>query len=61
VRVELNVGDMIKDIRTENGLTGVILNWVQSVVFDRKPLVYWQDGSTSAILPDMIEVVSESR
>ena len=57
----MQVGDMIKDIRTDNGLTGVILNWVQSVVFDRKPLVYWQDGSTSAILPDMIEVLSESR
>ena len=57
----MQVGDMIKDIRTDNGLTGVILDWVQSVVFDRKPLVYWQDGSTSAILPDMIEVLSESR
>ena len=57
----MQVGDMIKDIRTEDGLTGVVLDWVQSVVFDRKPLVYWQDGSTSAILPDMIEVLSESR
>ena len=57
----MQVGDMIKDIRTDNGLTGVILDWVQSVVFDRKPLVYWQDGSTSAILPDMIEVLSASR
>ena len=57
----MQVGDMIKDIRTEDGLIGVVLDWVQSVVFDRKPLVYWQDGSTSAILPDMIEVLSESR
>ena len=57
----MRVGDLVKDIRTENGLTGVILDWVQSVVFDRKPLVYWQDGSTSAILPDMIEVISASR
>ena len=57
----MKVGDMIKDIRTKDGLSGLIVDWAQSIVFDRKPVVCWQDGSTSAILPDMVEVISENR
>ena len=57
----MKVGDLVRNLHSETGLRGVIIKWAQSAMYDRKPVVCWQDGRVSAILPHMVELINESR
>ena len=62
----MKVGDLVKNLNSEGGLLGVIVDWVPTKwgdVFDEKvsPLVCWQDGRTGWIITKRVKVVSESR
>ena len=57
----MKVGDLVRNLHSETGLRGVIIKWAQSAMYDRKPVVCWQDGRTYPTLPHMVEVVNESR
>jgi hypothetical protein len=62
----VQVGDLVKNLNSESKMHGVVVDFelrkakggVYSV---RMPVVLWSDKRCSPIMPDMVEVSSESR
>ena len=62
----MQVGDLVKNLNSESKMHGVVVDFelrkakggVYSV---RMPVVLWSDKRCSPIMPDMVEVISESR
>jgi len=62
----MKVGDLVKNLNSEFRMPGIIVDFelrkadggFYSV---RMPVVLWSDKRCSPIMPDMVEVISESR
>lgn len=62
----MKVGDLVKNIKSERGLFGVIIDWTDNKwpcnnQSENHPVVLWLDGCTTWIESNLVEVISESR
>ncbi|MDB4337654.1 hypothetical protein OAA09_01390 [bacterium] len=58
----MKVGDLVKHLYSEHGMTGVIVEIVSWKHTESKtPSVLWDDGSIAKIPWGLIEAVNESR
>ena len=60
------IGDMVKNLKSERGLTGLIVNWTDNWWPNNNqeanhPVVLWSDGHTSWIQAEFVEVVNAGR
>ncbi len=52
----MKVGDLVRNLSSESGLLGVIVNFRARHV----PVVCWQDGRTGWIVRSKIKIIKES-
>ena len=62
----MKVGDLVKNIKSERGLHGLVIDWTDNMWPDNNqranhPVVLWFDGCTTWIEEQLVEVISESR
>ncbi len=58
----MQVGDLVKHLYSERGMTGIIVEIVSWAHTESKtPFVLWDDGRISKVQWGLIEVVNESR
>lgn len=62
----MQVGDLVKNLNSESGLVGVVVDWTDNKWPDNTqnsnhPVVLWSDGRISWIMERLVEVVSASR
>ena len=56
----MKIGDLVKNLHSVSGLTGVIVDWYEDQGVHH-PLVQWADGRCSWITSFRIEVINENR
>ena len=62
----MKVGDLVKNLNSESGMLGIIVNWTDTKWPDNTqnvnhPVVAWPDGRISWIMAHRVEVVNASR
>mgnify|MGYP001300929876 FL=1 len=62
----MNIGDLVKNLKSERGLLGIIVDWTDNKwpnnnQSENHPVVLWLDGCTTWIESHFVEVVSASR
>ena len=58
----MKVGDMVKNLKSERGLLGLIVNWTDNLwpcnnQEANHPVVLWSDGRTTWIESHLVEVI----
>ena len=56
----MRVGDLVRNLNSECGLLGIVVGWEN---IDRSlgtivPMVRWNDGRTSWVMPHLVTVIS---
>ena len=62
----MQVGDLVRNLNSESGLLGIVVDWTDTKWPDNTqnvnhPVVHWNDGRTSWIMADRLEVINEDR
>tara|TARA_Y100000592_G_scaffold90988_1_gene150384 strand:+ start:39 stop:227 length:189 start_codon:yes stop_codon:yes gene_type:complete len=62
----MKVGDLVKNLKSKRGLSGIIVDWTDNMWPNNNqganhPVVLWSDGHTTWIQAEFVEVASESR
>ena len=53
------IGDLVRSLNSETGmLIGIIVGWNRSVGNRMMPIVHWNDGRTSWVMPHLIKVIA---
>ena len=55
----MKVGDLVRNLNSEGGLLGVIINFHENGA-RHVPVVCWQDGRTGWITRSKIKIIKES-
>ena len=58
----MKVGDMVKNLKSERGLLGLVINWTDILWPNNNqgtnhPVVLWSDGRATWIQAEFVEVV----
>jgi len=56
----MKIGDLVRNLNSEYGELGVIINFASSNFKESHPIVAW-GNRTALILRDYVEVINESR
>ncbi len=62
----MKAGDMVKNIKSERGLLGLIVDWSDNLWPNnnqgtKHPVILWSDGHKTWIEARHVEVINESR
>ncbi|OUU74734.1 MAG: hypothetical protein CBC29_06285 [Methylococcaceae bacterium TMED69] len=62
----MKIGDLVKNLKSDRGLLGLIVDWTDNRWPDNfqvanHPIVLWLDGCTTWIEAHHVEVICESR
>ena len=62
----MQVGDLVRNLNSESGLLGIVVDWTDTKWHDNTqnvnhPVVHWNDGRTSWIMANRVEVINEDR
>ena len=52
----MKVGDLVRSLKSESGMLGIIVGWNRSLA-NICPIVHWNDGRTSWVMPHLVKVV----
>ena len=52
----MKVGDLVRSLRSESGMFGIIVGWHRGS--RRRPIVHWNDGRTSWVMLHLIKVIA---
>ena len=53
----MKVGDLVRSLKSESGLLGIIVGWHRATPCRPSPIVCWNDGRTSWVLQHLVKVV----
>ena len=53
----MRVGDLVRNLNSESGLLGIIIDWQRPFGGDLHPIVHWVDGRTNWIPAHRLSVV----
>lgn len=53
----MKIGDLVKNLNSESGMTGIIVGWKNRGPLGIEPRVLWADGRCSWIMHHLIEGV----
>ena len=53
----MKVGDLVRSLKSESGLLGIIVGWHRQSPCRPSPIVCWNDGRTSWVLQHLVKVV----
>ena len=56
----MKVGDLVRNLNSESGLLGVIIDFRGVPQYVSAPVVCWQDGRTGWITRSKIKIIKES-
>jgi hypothetical protein len=56
----MKIGDLVRSLKSESGMLGIIVDWHRTPRCGRwpSPIVHWNDGRTSWIMPHLIKVMA---
>ena len=59
----MQIGDMVKNLKSERGMFGIIVDWADNLwpnntQEENHPVVLWSDGHTTWIQAQYLEVVN---
>jgi len=62
----MQVGDLVRNLNSESGLLGIVVDWTDTKWPDNTqnvnhPVVHWSDGRTSWIMAHRVKVINASR
>ena len=52
----MKVGDLVRHHHSESGMFGIIVDWNRATP-SPSPIVHWNDGRTSWIMPHLVKVI----
>ena len=53
----MKIGDLVRSLKSESGMLGIIVGWHRQTACRPSPIVYWNDGRTSWVLQHLVKVV----
>jgi hypothetical protein len=54
----MKIGDLVRNLKSESGMLGIIVSWYNLAGGPvRCPVVHWNDGRTSWVMPHLVKVV----
>ena len=53
----MKIGDLVRNLKSEGGMLGIIVGWNRSLA-NSCPIVHWNDGRTSWVMPHQVKVVA---
>ena len=54
----MKVGDLVRHLKSEGGMLGIIVGWHRQTACRPSPIVCWNDGRTSWVLQHLVKVVA---
>ena len=62
----MQVGDLVRNLNSESGLLGIVVDWTDTKWPDNTqdvnhPVILWSAGRTTWIMAHFVEVLNESR
>jgi hypothetical protein len=54
----MKVGDLVRSLKSESGMLGIIVGWHRDTLRRMRPIVHWNDGRTSWVMPHLIKVIT---